>query len=150
MLEIGGTAAVKSVEVVMAPLLLRSPSGRPVGWRSSPSLVPKYRPRVKCVGWRDQAQEHDGSFPLPRTRSPMTLVLGDTALAHSHQRFIQRGVQSSCNSGGRRRAAATHRPQRCDHVVVGRRIRFFGGRGGSCQFSDLLRADDVNRSRLPP
>ena len=27
---------------------------------------------------------------------------------------------------------------------------FFGGRGGSRQFSDLLRADDVNRSTLAP
>ena len=80
----------------------------------------------------------------------MSLVLGDTALAHSHYRFIQRDVQGSCNAGGRRRAVATRRPQRCDHVVVGRRTRFFCGRGGSCQFSDLLRADDVNRSTLPP
>ena len=150
MLEIGGMAAVKSIEMVMAPFLLRSPSGRPVGWRSSPSRVLEYRVRVEGVGGRDQAQEHDGHFPLPRTRSSMTLVLGDTALAHSHQRFIQRGVQGSCNPNGGRRAAATHRPQRCDHVSLVRRMRFFGGRGGSCQFSNLLRADDVNRSTLPP
>ena len=80
----------------------------------------------------------------------MTLVLGDSSLAHSHHRFIQRGVQGSCNPRQWRRAAATQRPQRCDHVVLGRRMRFFGGRGGSCQFSNLFRADDVNRSTLPP
>ena len=80
----------------------------------------------------------------------MTLVLGDTAFAHSHQRFIQRGVQGACNPSGRRRAAEAPLSQRCDHVVLGRRVRFFGGRGGSRQFSDLLRADDVSRSTLPP
>ena len=58
---------------------------------------------------------------IPADGEPMTLGLGDSAFAHSHQRFIQRGVHGSCNWSGRTRAASAQRPQRCDHVVVGLR-----------------------------
>ena len=72
MLEIGGMAAVKSIEMAMAPFLLRSPSGDQLGGDLQHPEYPiyKYGVRVKCVGGRDQAQEHNGHFPLPRTRSP--------------------------------------------------------------------------------
>ena len=55
---------------------------------------------------------------IPADGEPMTLGLGDSAFAHSHRRFIQRGVHGSCNWSGRTRAASAPRPQRCDHVVV--------------------------------
>ena len=148
MLEIGGTGEKRGGGDGAAP---PAESVRPTSWVAIFTIpsTQVWSTRYRCGKTRPGAGAR-WSFPAAADAEPMTLVLGDPALAHSHQRFIQRGVQGSCNAGGRRRAAATRRPQRCDHVVVGRRIRFFVGRGGSCQFSDLLRADEVNRSTLPP